>query len=196
MKDLNIKAKKKDVNSIWLVLVVFFLAILPSFVKADGGKLEFDLVPNIPEVKVQRRVMLQEYEVGIINVVQDSCLERIQGVWERMGSPIADKVPYVYSEASKRGLEPELVLAVMAKESGWGRSCYKGNCFGYGATDSGNIDKWFPGDFETATEMILDSYAQFYNVDTAEEMAARGYNFHEEWVVGVNIIRSYFNERD
>jgi len=126
----------------------------------------------------------------------DSDLRSILEGYGRAGSPFGrSKIAFVYSEAKKRNLNAKLVLAVMAKESGWGKSYYcmnKGNCFGYGYTDSGKVGN-YEGSFKETTEKILDAYKrQGYGKTTAQDMASRGYNFHKEWVIGVNSIIGSF----
>jgi len=120
--------------------------------------------------------------------------ESISQVFESVGSPLAGKVPWLVEECQDRDLNPALVAAVMAKESGWGQSWYcqnHFNCFGWGYTDSGDQGYHYKS-FEEATEEILDLYAQWYPCEDAYCMADRGYNLHEEWVYGVSEIMALF----
>lgn len=118
----------------------------------------------------------------------------IVDAYQRAGSPIVDKIPWVIATSEKYGLSPELVLAVMAEESGWGKSwaCQNHfNCLGWGYLDSGDQGYHYSS-FEEAFEDILRFYSVYYNVDTAEEMSALGYNTRQSWVDNVNLIMSYF----
>lgn len=127
---------------------------------------------------------------------RDNELQDILDGWKGVKTASSNrKISFVYQESKERGLNPKVVIAVMAKESGWLTSEYctkKGNCFGYGYTDSGKVGN-YEGEFKKVTEKILDMYKKQGYGQSAESMAKRGYNFYPEWIVGVNIIKGYFN---
>lgn len=132
----------------------------------------------------------------VIQPMPNTATESIQAVYAKHNSPITNKIPYLVNECERLGLNPYLVAAVQAEESGWGKSNYcinKHNCFGYGATDSGNIDYWFNNSsYEEATTKILESLARHYKVPTAEIMSARGYNTRQSWINNINSIMNEF----
>lgn len=195
MTTLNLKPKSEVQNNSGWVILLFVLAMVAVqvYVKYKPTVYEpikSELVINLPAT--------EDYDLSskFVHQLRSPKAEKIQRVWENVGSPIAHEIPWVVAECEKRDLNPELVLAVMAKESGWGRSEFcrvRGNCFGWGYTDSNPTQSNWEGEFEKTTLTILDSLAMYYNVDTAEQMAARGYNFHAEWIEGVNLIKSYYN---
>lgn len=126
-----------------------------------------------------------------------SDLAGIKKVYSKYATKTLNKnIDWLYQECIKRGLSPSLVFAVQAKESGWGKSYYctnHKNCFGYGYTDSGKVGNYHGESYREVTSRILDKYKkQGYGMVNAKTMAERGYNFHPEWIVGVNEIQSWF----
>lgn len=117
---------------------------------------------------------------------------KIKALYQSVNSPLTDKIDWLASECEKRGLNYKLVIAVQTQESGFGRYCHKGNCFGYGITDSGILAGWVLDDYEANTIKILDSLANNYKVQTAEAMSQLGYNFHQSWIDNINYFISKF----
>ena len=196
MKYITLRYKEKPlIKEAVLIIVVMFVLLGVSYSRNIEWTAHADLeVPEASRIDKVASVENNAHEDLHVSLGPHSGVSRsIQLKYQQVGSPLADRIPWLVSECGKRDLNPKLVAAVMAKESGWGKNCHQGNCFGYGALDSGNMSEWFGGDFETITLKILDAYQVYYNVDTAQEMSDRGYNFHAEWVVGVNQIISYFN---
>jgi hypothetical protein len=149
---------------------------------------------KLQEIDQQRKQKEADNTAIIIETAQVKQLDtaKIKELYQSVNSPLTEHIDWLAQECDKRGLNYKLVIAIQTQESGYGRYCHKGNCFGYGATDSGNIDKWFGGDYETITLMILDSLAVHYKVQTAEEMSALGYNTRQSWIDNVNYFINKF----
>lgn len=117
---------------------------------------------------------------------------KIKALYQSVNSPITDKIDWLAQECENRGLNYKLVIAIQTQESGFGRYCHKGNCFGYGITDSGIMAGWVIDDYEANTIKILDGLANNYKVQTAEEMSQLGYNTRQSWIDNVNYFISKF----
>jgi hypothetical protein len=198
-RTINI-TRQHDTNWVAIVLALAVTAISIVSILTPREKTEITIENLTIDSGVPEGVEIDsdstETRVAPVEVVQSEtgpsgAATRIAGRYQAVGSPIADKIVWVVSEAEVRGLNPYLVLAVMAQESGWGRYCPRGNCFGWGFTDSGDMGIG-DGSFENTTLHILDQLATYYGVQTAEEMHQLGYNFHDSWVVNVSLIESSF----
>lgn len=137
-----------------------------------------------------------KFKIASIRELEADACSGIEKRFLEVGSPRAKDVIWVCNEAIQRGLNPRIVLAIFAEESGWGRSspCLKyGNCFGYNYTATTNGDG-YKGEFRKTTKKILEAFKRNgYAVSTAEATAQKGYNQHPEWIVKVNSIMSSFN---
>jgi hypothetical protein len=200
-KTLNLKPKR-EINWIAIILALGISAvvILSVIYPRQEITVNIDTINNSPEELqgVQNEstgsaldIPQPEVVPASVEAYNSSAIIPIQTRFASVGSPVTDKIPWLVEQAEIRGLNPYLVAAVMALESGWGRSCPRGNCFGYGMTDSGDLGIG-DGSFETTTAYILDQFAIHYAVQTAQEMASLGYNFHAEWIVNVNSIQGMF----
>jgi len=199
--DLQSYNKERDILGI-LKLVAGIIGGIAVSLMITGYKMEQE---HTKQKEIEKEIKIVEVEKEIIKQQTPSepkkeppqrkskATQEIQPVYKLYNSPISHKVNWVVTECEKRGLNPYLVLAVQAQESGWGKNCYFGNCFGYGLTEDGNLPDWYGDTYENITIKILDSYAIYYNVNTAEEMRERGYNHRQSWVDRVNLIMSYFN---
>lgn len=198
-RTINIK-HKRETNWIAIILALAVTAISITSILTPRQNTDVT-IENItidssePEdTKIEQatvETVIVPVEKATIETVSSGASTRIAGKYQAVGSPIADKINWVVAEAEARGLNPYLVLAVMAQESGWGRYCPRQNCFGWGMTDSGDMGIG-DGSFESTTSHILDQLATYYRVQTAEEMHQLGYNFHDSWVVNVSLIESSF----
>jgi hypothetical protein len=198
-RTLNIK-RQHDTNWVAIILALAITAISIASILTPREKTEITIEnitidSTVPEeVKIEPtspETVIAPVEGVPLQTDPSGAATRIAGRYQAVGSPIADRIAWVVTEVEARGLNPYLVLAVMAQESGWGRYCPRGNCFGWGFTDSGDLGIG-DGSFENTTLHILDQLATYYGVQTAEEMHQLGYNFHDSWVVNVSLIESSF----
>ena len=190
----------------WLVVSWLMVSIKPE--ELQGGlnaRYSESSVETAPTVSTQQYDTSQAIEIDESQWLSEqqqqdgeiatAGVRRVYGKYATQ--ELQDNIEWLYWQCINRGLKPSLVFAVQAKESGWGKSWYctsQNNCFGYGYTCSGKVGDYDGDDYREVTTRILDMYEkQGYGITNAQTMSNRGYNFHSEWVTGVNEIESYFN---
>jgi hypothetical protein len=207
MKAINIKAKVNSKSPDKVIRLTIIAALgLHTFAglynTTTTRSPDVVLSGSIPETTASPA----SYRPPAVSSSHAGQISKIQAVYREAGAPadLVESIPWIYDECIKRGLKPDLILAVIALESGWGKSQYcktRGNCLGYGYTDSNPAASNWEGNFKTNTKNILDAFCKTcktgrekycYRVDTAEQMAANGYNFHDSWPAKVRSIRSSF----
>jgi len=224
MRVINISDKKEDLKVAIVGLSVVALNVfgfgyrlgvldqLNYYVEADEGSIEHvkghkeDKTKDKGDGSEVKGMSYIEPKIQKVDVKEEgsgatsnggNSKDGIQRIYARYATiSLQANVDWLYAEVTKRGLNPELVFAVQAKESGWGKSWYcinHGNCFGYGYTDSGKVGNYHGDDYREVTRRILDKYVeQGYGIGDAYTMSKRGYNFNAEWAVVVTEIVSWF----
>lgn len=200
MKTINIT--DKDPLQQARIFTTILIMITPIWAKVFTYNVEaVEIVGETEVVEVQedtKEVFASVRSVPEVAEYNEPELEKIRAVYAKYATEkMMYNIDWLYGECERRGLEPSLVFAVQAWESGWGKSAYcinDNNCFGFGYTDSGKVGNWDGGNYRDITALILDKYVeQGYGVESASVMASRGYNFHQSWIDNVNLIESYFS---
>lgn len=122
-------------------------------------------------------------------------VKRIVKVYEKYGSPRAKDVEWIYTEATKRKINPSLFLAVQGIESSYGKNCIQNNCWGFGKWGDGTVvSKYFTGkNYREGTLIVMNGWVENgYTVNTAEQMQSKGYNSSSHWLNNVKLIQSYW----
>jgi len=212
MKTINLTSKDIAINAkVSLVDIVFIVAITilsiacvkqsqKPYTKVQTPKRDITTIETTTETIVKTIEDPNDHEISIgetNNPEIEEVINDIQSFYGSVNAPYSNKIPWLVLECKDRGLNPYLVSAVQALESEWTRSDYcqnYNNCFGYGITDSGVIQQFIEFEnYEEGTSYILDHFEVYYKVDTAEQMAANGYNFYPSWVDKINTILTYLN---
>ena len=110
---------------------------------------------------------------------------------ESVNSPIADKARHIIDTAEKYGLDYKIIVAIAGTESSYWKNCHDWNCYGWGVTDSGYIDKIQQADwstFESGLDTFCNQFARQYKGLTINEISLSGYNARQEWRNTTNYI--------
>lgn len=222
IKDSQIEFERKALRVIVYTLISVIISYVVSTNIVNNQKVE--VKPTKIDIQIEVRETDSEptykkeypYELGVgfgepeytppavqevkqVARVSSISLDSILRGWKGSVTNDKQKLEFVYHESKKRGLDADLVIAVMALESGWLKSewCTQhNNCFGFGITDSGPMAKYTNfKSFEEGTKVILDQYKkQGYGIGSARQMANNGYNTYASWVGKVEYIRSGFTK--
>ena len=108
----------------------------------------------------------------------------------------------VFNKAPQYGLDPMMITAIAAQESGWGGQRYGNNLVGYGVFESGqNLDtdhseKAIPEAVDALLQKISTDWGGQYQGKTTPEGFVESkykWNVHPSWVQNVGIIRNSLN---